>query len=107
MSGEYQGVIPNTDDQLGAKLYSDCSSPGIMFYSVLSRGNHSHIYEGETRSKLDAGESFSCPDGADRGAATGSLHIYTLHASHEVKFHGSHSHDVLFRGHTYHTKVMF
>ncbi|XP_043225556.1 uncharacterized protein LOC122383317 [Amphibalanus amphitrite] len=45
VSGEYQGVIPDTDDQLGAKLYSDCSSPGIMFYSVLSRGNHSHIYE--------------------------------------------------------------
>ena len=47
MSGEYEGVIPDTGGQLGAKLYSDCGSPGIMFYSVISLDNHSSVYEGE------------------------------------------------------------
>ncbi|XP_037088195.1 uncharacterized protein LOC119108672 isoform X2 [Pollicipes pollicipes] len=45
VAGEYEGVIPDTEGQLGAKLYSDCSTPGVMFYSVISRANSSDVYE--------------------------------------------------------------
>ena len=53
VAGEYEGVIPDTGDQLGAKLYSDCNSPGIMFYSVLSLDNHSIVYEGEAAGRWE------------------------------------------------------
>ncbi|XP_043225565.1 uncharacterized protein LOC122383321 [Amphibalanus amphitrite] len=45
VAGEYEGVIPETGDQLCAKLYSDCNNPDIMFYTVISCENASDIYE--------------------------------------------------------------
>ena len=47
MAGEYEGVVPETGEQLCAKLYSDCNNPDIMFYTVISCENASDIYEGK------------------------------------------------------------
>jgi len=44
--GDYTGVVPETTD-LCAKVASDCNNPDIMFYSVSSCENRSHVYEGE------------------------------------------------------------
>ena len=51
VAGEYEGVIPETGEQLCAKLYSDCNNPDIMFYTVISCENASDIYEGEWRQR--------------------------------------------------------
>lgn len=51
--GDYIGVLPG-DNGLCAKVASDCNNPDIMFYTVSSCDNRSHIYEGKNfRLKLD------------------------------------------------------
>ncbi|KAI2811489.1 hypothetical protein BLOT_002666 [Blomia tropicalis] len=42
--GDYTGEVPGTSG-LCAKVASDCNNPDIMFYSVSSCENRSHVYE--------------------------------------------------------------
>ncbi|XP_076339897.1 uncharacterized protein LOC143240770 isoform X2 [Tachypleus tridentatus] len=44
ITGDYTGVVPGTTG-LCAKVASDCNNPDIMFYTVSSCTNRSHIYE--------------------------------------------------------------
>lgn len=44
--GDYTGEVPGTSG-LCAKVASDCNNPDIMFYSVSSCENRSHVYEGK------------------------------------------------------------
>ncbi|XP_022254009.1 uncharacterized protein LOC106469744 [Limulus polyphemus] len=44
ITGDYFGVVPDTTG-LCAKVASDCNNPDIMFYSVSSCANRSHVYE--------------------------------------------------------------
>ena len=44
--GDYTGEVPGASG-LCAKVASDCNNPDIMFYSVSSCENRSHVYEGE------------------------------------------------------------
>lgn len=44
ITGDYTGVIPGTTG-LCARVASDCNNPDVMFYSVSSCDNKSHIYE--------------------------------------------------------------
>ncbi|CAN8004115.1 unnamed protein product, partial [Ixodes hexagonus] len=44
ITGDYTGVIPGTTG-LCARVASDCNNPDVMFYSVSSCENKSHIYE--------------------------------------------------------------
>lgn len=43
--GDYTGEVPGASG-LCAKVASDCNNPDIMFYSVSSCENRSHVYEG-------------------------------------------------------------
>lgn len=45
ITGDYSGVVPGTSG-LCAKVASDCNNPDIMFYSVSSCENRTHVYEG-------------------------------------------------------------
>lgn len=47
ITGDYTGVIPGTTG-LCARVASDCNNPDVMFYSVSSCDNKSHVYEGES-----------------------------------------------------------
>ena len=86
VAGEYEGVIPDTGDQLGAKLYSDCNSPGIMFYSVLSLDNHSIVYEGEAAVVLTWLQMFKLCLGLTSNSDT-FICILTSHHVPLQKFH--------------------
>lgn len=44
ITGDYTGVIPGTTG-LCARVASDCNNPDVMFYSVSSCDNKSHVYE--------------------------------------------------------------
>lgn len=44
--GDYTGEVPGASG-LCAKVASDCNNPDIMFYSVSSCENRSHVYEGK------------------------------------------------------------
>lgn len=44
ITGDYTGVIPGTTG-LCARVASDCNNPDIMFYSVSSCDNKTHVYE--------------------------------------------------------------
>lgn len=44
ITGDYTGVIPGTTG-LCARVASDCNNPDIMFYSVSSCENKTHVYE--------------------------------------------------------------
>ncbi|XP_022258721.1 uncharacterized protein LOC106474711, partial [Limulus polyphemus] len=44
ITGDYTGVVPDTTG-LCAKVASDCNNPDVMFYSVSSCSNKSHVYE--------------------------------------------------------------
>ena len=44
ITGHYTGVIPQSHG-FCAKISSDCNNPDIMFYSVISCENRSHVYE--------------------------------------------------------------
>lgn len=43
--GDFTGEIPGTNSQLCAKIASDCNNPDIMFYTVTSCDNRTHVYE--------------------------------------------------------------
>ncbi|CAG2112018.1 unnamed protein product, partial [Medioppia subpectinata] len=44
ITGDYSGVVPGASG-LCAKVASDCNNPDIMFYSVSSCENRTHVYE--------------------------------------------------------------
>lgn len=46
ITGDYTGEVPG-ESGLCAKVASDCNNPDIMFYTVSSCENRSHVYEGE------------------------------------------------------------
>jgi hypothetical protein len=48
ISGDYSGVIPGSSGglELCAKVENDCNNSDIMFYSVFSCENRTHVYEG-------------------------------------------------------------
>ena len=46
ITGDYTGEVPGASG-LCAKVASDCNNPDIMFYSVSSCENRSHVYEGK------------------------------------------------------------
>lgn len=46
ITGDYTGPVPGTTG-LCAKVASDCNNPDIMFYSVMSCENRSHVFEGK------------------------------------------------------------
>ena len=41
--GEYTGVIPDADDGLCARSYTDCNNPEVMFYTVYSCHNQTEV----------------------------------------------------------------
>lgn len=45
--GDYTGEVPGSSG-LCAKVASDCNNPDIMFHSVSSCENRSHVYEGKS-----------------------------------------------------------
>lgn len=47
ITGDYTGEVPGASG-LCAKVASDCNNPDIMFYSVSSCENRSHVYEGKS-----------------------------------------------------------
>ena len=51
ITGDYTGVVPGVTD-ICAKIASDCNNPDIMFYTVSSCENRSHIYEGNCNYEL-------------------------------------------------------
>lgn len=50
INGTFYGVLPDADNQLCAKLASDCYLPGQMLYQIYSCSNSNEIYEGKRNS---------------------------------------------------------